>query len=133
MTLKKRTIVRGGRSFVTEHTFHDSSQRFADYHRPWRTVETGDGGQTRETEHEFDYAFDANRWFKDKIRETRVRTNGEWFVVSRAFNDNSGFVDSETRYGITTAFEADPSGTGNVGAATDPHGHRTTFSYQWGA
>ncbi len=54
-TQAKRTIRRGNRTYVTQHTFRPTN--FGDFHRPWTTTETGE--ITQVTTRTYFYGFNA--------------------------------------------------------------------------
>jgi YD repeat-containing protein len=121
-----RTISRDNTTYTTTLSYHSTD--FADYGRPWQVVEQGQ--RQRTTTFTFDYGFDASRWIKDKVSQETTTVDGESFTISRSHNFQTGFVESETRYGITTLFTSD--GRGNVASETDPHGHVTSYNHVWG-
>lgn len=126
--VKKTILTRGTSTFTVEHFF--AATNFGDFHQPNRTDETGN--TTRRTERSFDYSFVP--YIKAKVSSESVESpfDSTPFVITRSFDDNTGFLDSETRYGITTTYHRD--GAGNVGLVRDAHGpaHDTTMTYEWG-
>jgi YD repeat-containing protein len=124
--LTKRTLSRSFHTFVTD--YHYRTTNFHDYHHPNVIAESGDRATTLEYQHTF-----GTRWMKAKVVSETITKDSISFVISRAFNPNAdtGFVVSETRYGVTTSFEPDTHG--NIAKITDAHDHETQFTYKWGS
>jgi YD repeat-containing protein len=124
-----RRITRDSRTYTTTLSYHTTD--FADYGRPWRVEESGD--RQRTTAFTFDYAFDTSRWIKNRVSQETTTVDSESFTISRTHNFTTGFMESETRFGITHFFAPTPDARGNLGSETDPHAHTTTYTYSWGA
>jgi YD repeat-containing protein len=129
----QQTIIkRDGATYQTDYVYHDVN--YHDYHRPYKVVETGTAG-SRTTERVFDYAFNADAtsgqpYFIGKVLSETVSSDGGSFAKSWAFDHATGFIGSQTEYGIQTTFAPDASG--NVASATKANGHTTRFDYLWG-
>jgi YD repeat-containing protein len=130
------TIVHEGREYHTDYIYHDDDEedRFGDHHRPWKIVETGEiapgaSSITRTTIRTYDYDFSLYRL--DRVEKERVDTGSTAFEISRKFENATGFLEEETRYGVRTRLTND--GSGNVGSIRDDHNHAaTSYTYDWG-
>lgn len=126
--LSSRAITRNGQTYTT--TFSYGTSNFADFGRPTTVQENGTLQRT--TTYAFDYDFDSNRWIKDKIASKTVSMGADSFIVTRSYNNTTGFMESQARYGVTMQFGSDPNGSGNVERTIDAHGHITRYVYDWG-
>lgn len=122
--LSRQTTNRTGRVYATEYLFHDTS--FADYHRPYQIVETGELART--TTRAFDYGFAF--YSTGKVGIETVTVNGESFTKSWGYNRTTGFLETENDYDITTSFA--PDAFGNVASVSKGNGKATTSTYEWG-
>ena len=134
--LKTVTIERDGRTYTTVHDFAAGSGNlgnFNNYHQPAQTIEQG-GGLSRTTTRAFDHATVVGlpdvAYIVGRVSAQTVSVGGESVSTSSSFDGAKGFQTSRTEAGITTSFE--PAAGGFTGAAIDAHGHRTSYSYDWG-
>jgi YD repeat-containing protein len=135
--LAQRVIERDGKSFETQYVF--SATNHGDFHRPYRVIETSSDG-TRTTERTFDYQFVypfdlmgpvpvGAGSFVAPMKDETVTVNGETAERTWSYDRTTGFLASETSYGIETTYT--PGILGNV--ATSKVGNVITeFSYDWG-
>ena len=133
-----RTITRGGQAYATTYTYHSqaysaSGPNFNDYGRPWRVVETGDGG-TRTTERTFQYGFTP--YIKDRVATETVTVGSQSFKRGWVYDLADGFLADTYDWGATAtggihlAYTA--TAVGNVESVTDASGDTTTYTYDWG-
>jgi YD repeat-containing protein len=125
-----RTVSRDGLNYQTVNTYGPGN--FSDYGRPYHVAETGQLART--TQRVFTYAFDPNVYIRDRVESETVTVNGESFTKSYAYASNTGFMTSQTIYGITTSYTPHTSGNalGNVDAETNARQERTEYDYEWG-
>jgi hypothetical protein len=122
------TLTRDDHSYHTGLVYRTSAERFADYGRPWRIEKSGDAG-TRVRERAFKYDFAG--YMIDKVETETLTASGDTYTRSWDYDTTTGFVNSATRYGITTRYEPNTA-TGTIATALDAHNHETTFTYDWG-
>ena len=121
-------INQTGRTYNTtyEYSANDEDHHFGDYHRPFQITESGD--LTRVTTRAFDYDFYL--YLLDRIGAISTTVNGETFTITREYNNGTGFLEREVKYGIPTRFLED--GKGNVAVIRDEHNHDITHLYKYG-
>jgi YD repeat-containing protein len=128
-------ILRAGQTYTTTHEFH--STHFADFHRPWRTTETGQ--LTRVTTRSYTYDFAAlpgraEPFILGQLENETVTVGGETFVRSWDYDSSTGFTTEATTYGITKTFV--PDAQGNVASESHTHPgsvtHATNYGYTRG-
>ena len=128
-----RTVTRFSQSYVTTNTYHSQAYspagpNFNDYGRPYQIQESGN--LSRKTTRAFQYGFTP--YIVDKVASEAVEVSGETFTKSWGFSLATGFMTSETIYGIQTTYTPTTDGFGNVGSRTNANGHKTSYSYDWG-
>ena len=87
--ITEQRVTQSSRTYTTAYEYHESD--FGDYHRPWKIVETGD--KSRETTREFED--DVSIYVLGLVRKETTTVGGESFVVERAFDSDTGFMDEE--------------------------------------
>jgi YD repeat-containing protein len=129
--LQSRTLARGGQTYSTTYTY--ASTNYGDYHTPSTIVETGQATRTttRVYQHGSGGPF-TPPYIVARLQQETVTSGGLSFVRSWDNDMATGFVRSETVYGIRTDYTPDPSGTGNVTQATKANGKWTRFTYSSG-
>jgi YD repeat-containing protein len=122
------TITRDGVAHQITYDYRQNHEGefFGDFHRPFRTTETGPLSRQTVVEYDYDFAF----YVAGPLKRETVTVDGESFTSSFDHEDSTGFRTSQTIYGITTTFGRD--GSGNPASATDANGHTTTTTYEWG-
>ena len=123
--LSQQTSVQDGRTFTASYSYHQSYIQNCDFHRPYQIVESGE--LTRSTTQTFTYPASAYRG--DLVASTVSTVGAESFEADYSY-DSHGFLTSSKTLGVQT--QRSPDSAGNVHSVTDPNGHATTFSYQWG-
>ena len=88
--------------------------------------ESGDLTRTTDIVYEHDF----QPYIRAKLKQADVTVNGETTERSYAYDLGTGFRQSQTVYGVTTAFS--PDAFGNVATVTDANGNQTTFTHDWG-
>jgi YD repeat-containing protein len=126
-------VTRDGRTYLTTHEYAQPSEYLADFHRPFRTVETG-GGLTRTTTRTFRYdGFNVlpndRPIVMGKLASEVVTVGSESFEKRWTYDTATGFTLSATTYGLEATFTDDF--LGNVASETR-NGHTTRFSYRYG-
>ena len=124
------SVTRDARTYTSTFFYHagDVTGRFADYGRPWSSREVGDAG-TRDVVRTFDYGILG--YLLDRVASVTATVAGESAAESWSYNATTGFLETATRFGITTTFTANAS-TGALSSVTDPHGHVASLTYDWG-
>jgi YD repeat-containing protein len=132
--LAQATVIRDGVTYRTTHEYAAFGDHSSNYHRPWKTTETGNGPE-RITAYLYDYASFPGyapglSLIRGKLASMTVtESGGGSFTKSWAYNLD-GFTAAETAYGLATTFRND--GRGNVEEATKGNGTWTRFSYRFG-
>jgi YD repeat-containing protein len=128
--LSTRTIIRDGLTHTTEYVYDTQADTtLMNYHRPVRINETGNSGASR-TRYLTHRHFTGAPYIIGLPDVERTEVAGETFIRSWAYYDDSGFVKSETRHGITTKYV--PDDFGNVATATKGNEKWSSFGYSWG-
>lgn len=123
--LRVHTTTRGSQSWTTTMDYHPAA--FNDYGQPFRITETGE--LTRITERAFEDRFYPH--ITPRIRSEEVRVGTQTVTITWTYDLYTGFMKARTGPGAPASF--DPTVHGNVGISTDALGHRTTYTYAWGA
>jgi YD repeat-containing protein len=127
--LTTRTVVRGGRTYTTTYAF--STNHWGDYHRPSEIVETSDVSPTsRITTRSYAHHETPPNYLLGLLTGETVTVGSDSFTRSWTYASATGFMQSATVNGLTTAFA--PDGWGNVQTITRPNGKATSFAYSWG-
>jgi YD repeat-containing protein len=129
--LQQVTITRDGRNYVTTHSYH--STNYVDFHRPWKTEETGELQRT--TTRAFDDTLtplfgNGQPSFVPPLRSETVEVGGQAATRTWERDPTTGFVTRETTHGLSTTFTSD--GRGNVASATLGDNTQTSYTYAWG-
>lgn len=138
--LKKREIIRGPRTYVTEYEYEDPVTDYSDYHHPWRLAETGEIGiaapgspTTRVTVRQYDHAdqLPAQALLNvGHVLQEQVTSNGQTNTRSWGVELVTGRLNSETIYGVTTTFSGFNQGRPQL--VEDANEHSTILNYTWG-
>src|SRR4029079_5020804 len=67
---------------------------------------------------------------KTKSESVTVSGDSNTYAHSAVYNMSTGFMTSQTAYGITTTYE--PDADGNVHKRRDARGNTTTLGWSWG-
>jgi RHS repeat-associated protein len=132
------------RVFTTTHEYRTEdpenpreSDRYGDYHRPWKTTE--DGELRRITTQVYDYDFSIYLRNRTKSETVKVGSEtGEAFTSAWEYQNETGFLETQTIHGITTTFARNTVGSapgntfGNPSRVTDGRGRETRLRYEWG-
>jgi YD repeat-containing protein len=123
--LEIRDLDRSAHIFRIKNKYAVNEHPYAWFHHP-KQVEQGD----RIIDYTYKTTYCGTCWIKGQVATETISRGSEQFVISRAYNDDTGFMQSETRFGVTTTFE--PDTYGNLGHQKDSHDHNTDFAYEWG-
>jgi YD repeat-containing protein len=132
--LSRRVIERSGQTFTTDYIYDTTSgadATLSNYHRPIRVEESGHSGATTRKRYLTYRHFDGLSLYMLGLPSSEsIEANNQTFASGWTYNEETGFRESETRYGITTTFESDPFG--NVASVTKANGKWTSYAYSWG-
>ena len=121
---KDDTITQDGDTYTTKREYRSSN--LGDYHRP--SVVTEEGDLTRVTAYEYDYNFTP--YLLNRVAKETVTVNQKSFETSFAYEDATGFLSSQTIYGVSTTFGRDARG--NRSRSTDANDRATSYSFENG-
>jgi YD repeat-containing protein len=117
VVVTQRQLSRNGRVYQIDYS------NFDQYDNPQTIVETGSDHRTTTVT----YYTDPTMWILHQKKDETTDTIG---TISRSFFP-TGNLQSESRYGVTTAFTYDAEG--NIQTKTDANGNSTTYqSYRRG-
>ena len=138
--LKTRSVLRagGGQVYKTTNTYDPRAYKLArasnfnDFGRPKEVLEEGE--LVRKTTRTFFYGTSNDPSFAtflaDKTASESVQVGPEAFTSSWKYEQETGFLRSQTLNGITTTFTRDD--LGNVATVKDAKGNVTRFTHEWG-
>ena len=129
--LSSRTITREGATYTIEYIYDlQADATLINYHHPSRIAETGESGATSRTKYLSYRHFNGGPYIVGLPDTERTEVAGQTLIRSWTYEDATGFLKSETRYGITTRFVRDDFG--NVETATKANSKWTSYRYSWG-
>ena len=129
--LARRLVTRGGRTYSTAYTYSSRTlPNFHEFHNPITITERGPTGVVERTRrltyrHLIDDAYVLGLPATESISVGGMTLSKSW-----GYNASTGFLVSQTIYGITTTFGADAFG--NVAEAVRGNGKSSSFTYSWG-
>ena len=116
-----------GTAHVYETTLtYRPDDELKDFGQPRKVTEQGE--LIRETT--FDYEYDFTPFIRQRVKDETITAAQETFNRHYNFNRETGFLEGETVFGIHTDYGRDDQG--NRQSATDAHGHKIAYSYEWG-
>ena len=124
--LGSQAITRDGATYTSTYSYNTTM--LGDYNRPYQVVETAADGSARTTTRSFDYT--AAFYCIGSLGSETTSINGENFTRQWSHDAQTGFLTSQSDYGVQTTFTSD--GLGNNGAITNANGQQTTYHYSWG-
>ena len=99
-------MTQDGQTYST--TFDYSGSNLGDYHQPSTITEQGQ--LTRVTTRTYDYSFAPYLLNRVKSETVTVSGSSDSFTTSYEYEDATGFLDSQSTYGVTSTFLRDARG-----------------------
>jgi YD repeat-containing protein len=125
--VSQQTITRAGGLYTTTYSYHTTDYtHFADYHLPYQIVESGELGRTttRTLQHL------STPYIVGQIAAETTRVGSDTYNKSWTYETSTGFMQSQTIYGLVTTFQ--PDGMGNVSKVTKGNETAATMTHSFG-